>query len=362
VAESGAEGVNGGRYEMSDKTRRCAFALPRRRVLFNPSVPQPLAESARRGTGRGLARILVTGAAGFVGRSVCPELARRGHAVLGIVRTDAGAPAGIRTRAVGDIAPTTDWSGPLREIDVVIHLAARAHRSGSDADFALEPPAAAALARAAARAGVRRLVHLSSIKAVADATPRDLPIAPDAAPHPADAYGRAKLATEQALRNVAAIAGLDLVVVRPPLVYGPGVRANFGALIRLAASGLPLPFAKVDNRRSLIFIGNLVDLICRAAEHPAAAGATVHARDDEEFSTPGLIRVLAAAQGREARLFSAPDSTLAALGTLPWLGPRLARLIQSLRIDDSDTRAALGWSPPVAAAEGLAAAVKGLAE
>jgi UDP-N-acetyl-alpha-D-quinovosamine dehydrogenase len=305
-----------------------------------------------------VARILVTGAAGFIGRSLCPALAMRGHSVIAATRSRVPLPPGIEPCSVGELLPQTEWSVVLHGVEVVVHLAARAHRRGPEAAFAREPMTAATLARAAARAGVHRLIHLSSILAMGESTTPGRPIRPDDAPHPTNAYGRAKLATEQALAGVAAESGLELAILRPPLVYGPGVGGNFRALIRLAASGMPLPFAAVDNRRSLIFIDNLVDLIAVAASHPAARDRVLLPRDSDELSTPNLIRRLAAAQGRRARLFAVPPSAFAALRPLPWLGSRLAPLTRSLQIDDAATRAALGWTPPIAAAQGLAATAR----
>jgi len=216
--------------------------------------------------------------------------------------------------------------------------------------LAAEPEAVAALARAAATSGVKRLVLLSSIKAMGEATAPGRPFRADDETRPEDAYGRAKLASERA---AAGIAGIELVIIRPPLVYGPGVRGNFAALIRLVGSGLPLPFAAVDSRRSLIARDNLADLIALAATHPAAAGQILLARDGKDLSTPDLIRTLAAGLGRKARLFPVPGALLAGLRALPGIGPKLSSLTLSLQVDDAPTRALLGWTPPVGAAGAL---------
>lgn len=308
-----------------------------------------------------MARILVTGAAGFIGRALGPALAARGHAVTAATRTPVPLPAGIEPCPLGEISPQTEWSTALRGIEIVIHLATRAHRAGPQAVFAQEPAAAAALARAAARAGVHRLIQVSSVKAMGESTPPGRPFRPDDAAHPGDAYGRAKLATERAMTEAAGDTRLELAILRPPLVYGPGVGANFRALMRLAASGVPLPFARVHSRRSLIFLDNLVDVVAVAATHPAAASGVLLARDSEELSIPALIRVLAAAQGQRARLFALPPPVLATLRGLPWFAPRLAPLTLSLQVDDAATRAALGWTPPVAAADGLVATARAFA-
>jgi nucleoside-diphosphate-sugar epimerase len=259
----------------------------------------------------------------------------------------------------------------LRDLDIMIHLAQRAHLPPSRSVLEDEPQAAAALARAAALSGVRRFLYISSIKAMGETTAPERPFRPTDIPRPEDAYGRAKLATERALAAAAAETGLELAILRPPLVYGPGVGGNFRALLRLARSGLPLPFAGLDNRRSLIARDNLVDLIAACCTHQAAipAGREVIllARDGTDLSTPELVCILAAAQGRNARLFAVPEPVLAGLRRAPRLGAAVRRLTLSLQIDDSATRAALGWLPSVAAETALtetarASAVRTVAE
>jgi UDP-N-acetyl-alpha-D-quinovosamine dehydrogenase len=307
-----------------------------------------------------VARILVTGAAGFIGTGLCPVLAARGHRVVAGLRRAGQTPEGAEPMALGEIGPGKDWSVALDRIDVVIHLAQRAHAEPDiKAARAAEPEAVAALARAAAIGGVKRLVLLSSIKAMGEANAPGRPFRADHEPRPEDEYGRTKLASERA---AAGVAGIELVVIRPPLVYGPGVRANFAALVRLAGSGLPLPFAAVNNRRSLIARDNLVDLIALSATHPAATGQVLLARDGEDLSTPELIRALAAGLGRETRLFPVPGMLLAALRALPGIGPKLSRLTLSLQVDDSPTRALLGWKPPVGVANALAATARAFAD
>lgn len=305
-----------------------------------------------------MARILVTGAAGFIGRALCRTLAERGHQVVGAIRQALPAGDGVALRPLGEFTPETDWTPALAGIDVVVHLAQRAHRRADAKALAGEPGTAASLARAAARAGARRLIYMSSIKAQGEFTRPGRPFRADDPPRPADSYGRAKLATEAVLAVVAAEIGLDLVVIRPPLVYGPGVGANFRALLRLVASGVPLPFAGVDNRRSLIARDNLADVVALAASHPAAAGQILLVRDDRDLSTPALIRTLAAGLGCPPRLFAVPDVTLAAGRHMPGIGPALARLTLSAQSDDAPTRERLAWTPPVAAETALAAAAR----
>lgn len=307
--------------------------------------------------GQGMARFLVTGAAGFLGRALCSGLAERGHTVLGLIRAPAEPVRGVELRPIGNIGPETGWSKHLDRVEIVIHLATRAHRSVSDTT-ASEAEAAAALARAAAKVGVRRLVHMSSIRAMGDATLPEAPFRGTDKPIPRDIYGRGKLAIEHALEEAARKTRLELVILRPPLVYGPGVKANFRTLIELVASGLPLPFAGIDNRRSLIFLGNLVDLVSQVSLHPKAAGRVMLVRDSTDLSTPELIHTLARELGRPARLFPLPRPAFAALRRVPVLAPLIARLTLSLQVNDEETRAALGWQPPVAPEIGLAATVQ----
>ena len=196
---------------------------------------------------------------------------------------------------------------------------------------------------------------MSSVRVMGEATLPQAPFRAADPPHPRDPYGRNKLATERAVSAAAQASGIEVVILRPPLVYGPGAKANLRALMRLAATGLPLPFAGIDNRRSLIFIDNLVDLVGRACLHPGAAGRVLLARDAADLSTPELIRLLAAGLGRPARLFGVPGPALAMLRRLPKLGPLFSRLSLSLQVDDAETRAALDWTPPVSPEIGLAA-------
>jgi UDP-N-acetyl-alpha-D-quinovosamine dehydrogenase len=309
-----------------------------------------------------VARVVVTGAAGFIGRALCGGLVERGHRVLGLTRGSAEPISGVEIRPIGEITAQTPWPEHLGSADIVIHLANRAHRPVAAEAASREAEAAAMLARAAAANGVRRLVYMSSVRAMGETTRPGAPFRPTDPPLPREAYGRAKLATEQALATAAQETGRELVILRPPLVYGPAVKANFRALIRLAASGLPLPFAGIANRRSLIFLENLVDAAVCAAIHPAAAGHVLLARDAADLSTEELIRKLAEGLGRPTRLFAIPQAVLAACCRLPALGTFFARLTLSLQVDDSATRHLLGWAPPVSPEIGLAATARAFLE
>jgi UDP-4-keto-D-QuiNAc 4-reductase len=278
--------------------------------------------------------------------------------VRGLTRGPADPIPGVKLRPVGEIGPHTAWTEHLAAVDTVIHLATRAHRPAAGLGPRREAQSAATLARAASAHGVRRLILMSSIRAMGEATRPGAPFRPTDPPLPGEPYGVAKLAIEHALAGAAQEAGPELVVLRPPLVYGPAVKANFRALMRLVANGLPLPFAKIDNRRSLIFLDNLVDSTALAAVHPAAAGTVLLVRDAVDLSTPELIRELAAGLGRPARLFALPEAGFAALRGLPALGPLFARLTLWLQVDDEATRRLLDWTPPVSPETGLAATAR----
>jgi nucleoside-diphosphate-sugar epimerase len=215
------------------------------------------------------------------------------------------------------------------------------------------------LAEQAAAAGVRRLVYLSSIKVNGEQTVLRAPFLCSDTPAPQDAYGVSKWEAEQALWEVSAKTGLEVVVVRPPLVYGPGVKGNLARLLKLVRLGLPLPFSAVQNKRSLIGLDDLVDLLIRCVDHPAAAGQTFLVSDGEDLSTPDLLRHMAAAMNRSPRLFPVPVSLVRLAGSALGKRAEIDRLVGSLQIDSSHTRQVLGWIPPVSVEEGIRRMVQG---
>jgi len=270
-------------------------------------------------------RVLVTGADGFIGRALARVLRARGIAWK---------PASRST--VGEIGPETDWCTVLQGCDRIVHLANVAHARGiSEARLrTVNVEGTRRLAEQSAASGVDRFVYLSSAKAAT----------------PDDGYSAAKQAAEQAL---ACVAGLARVVLRPPLVYGPGVKANFLALLRAVDGGWPLPLASVRNRRSLVYVGNLVDAIIRCLEAPEAVARTYFVTDGEPVSTPQLVRTLASQLGRPAHLFALPTALLEAAGTLVGRNDTVRRLTRSLEVDDSAIRRELGWAPPFTFEEGI---------
>ena len=277
-------------------------------------------------------RVAVTGASGFVGQAVVPALRARGHEVLALDRA-----------SVGDIAGFTGWNLRLAGSDVVVHLAGLAHaRRVDEARLrAVNVDATLAIGKAAAAVGARML-QMSTVKVLGEETP--LRAFDDSSPlAPQGAYARAKAAAETGLR---AISGLSLTVVRPPLVYGPGVKANFLALMRAIARGWPLPLASIENRRSFVYVGNLADAVVRCVEAPQATGNAFGVADGVPLSTPVLCRALGAALGRPARLFNFPSSLLE-------LAPPAASLTRSLVLDDGALRRELDWEPAYSFEAGL---------
>ncbi len=303
--------------------------------------------------------ILVTGANGFVGHALCAELARREYSVRGVVREPSRS-VGLRCEItkVGDIGPDTDWSRSLIGMDTVVHLAARVHVMQ---DAAADPLTefrkvntygTERLARMAAAASVKRLIYISSIGVNGKCT-KALSFAETSLPNPHDPYSVSKWEAEQTLHKISQETGLEVVIIRPPLVYGPGNPGNFLRLLRLVGRGVPLPLGLVNNQRSLIYVGNLADAIVTCLKHLAAAGQTYLVSDGEDVSTPELIRRIAGALGRPARLLPVPPAVLRFAGHLTGKSAEVERLLDSLVIDSSKIRRELGWKPPFTMEQGL---------
>ncbi|MGH8661522.1 MAG: UDP-glucose 4-epimerase family protein [Burkholderiales bacterium] len=300
--------------------------------------------------------ILVTGANGFIGRELCGALAAFRRAVRKAVRAPVpGVPDAV---VVGDIGPATDWRAALEGVSGVVHLAARTHvlrETAADplAEYRrINVAATERLARAAAACGVRRFVFLSSVKVNGERTGAR-PFTENDAPHPEDAYGDSKLEAEQALARVAADTGLEVTILRTPLVYGPGVKGNFLRLLNLVARGVPLPLGAFENLRSFLYAGNLVDAIVQALDSPRAAGRTYLVSDGKDLSTPDLVRALAQSLGVKPRLFALPFAALGAAAALAGKRAELARLAGSLQVDSSRIRRELDWKPRYTLAQGL---------
>jgi nucleoside-diphosphate-sugar epimerase len=291
--------------------------------------------------------VLITGATGFVGQGLVAHLKAEGRPLRLALR----AGDGDGSVAVGDIGPETDWSRALDGVDIVVHLAGRAHVMAKERDALAQfrkvnTAGTRRLAEQAERAGVRRFVLISSVKAAADTTGSEHAILETEPPDPRSPYGISKLEGERALWDAAR--SMDAVVLRPPLVYGPGVRANFRALLRLVDSGLPLPLGAVRNRRSMIARDNLVSAIAAATTASGVPGKTFYVTEAPPLSTPTLIRGLAKALGKPARLISFSPALIGALAVLAGRRETADSLLGSLAISGLAFRAATGWMPPVA--------------
>jgi nucleoside-diphosphate-sugar epimerase len=308
--------------------------------------------------------VLVTGASGFFGRALCDVLARRNVKVIGAVRREQPPHPGIEHAIVEPLGPKTDWRAALSGVKAVVHTAARVHQMqdrSSDplAEFRrANVQGTRRLAEQASEAGVRRLIFISSVKVMGGE--RERPYTEADQPSPTDAYGISKWEAEQALASVGARTGLQIVTLRPPRLYGPGVKANMLALVKAIARGIPLPLGAVHNRRSLLYVGNLVAATIACLEHPSAASHAYLVSDGEDRSTAELVRRIALQLGRRPRLIGVPLPILRGAGRL--LGKRAAmdRLLGSLTVDASSLRHDLDWSPPFSVDTGLADLVRWL--
>jgi nucleoside-diphosphate-sugar epimerase len=272
-------------------------------------------------------RLLITGAGGFVGRTLCHQARSRGFEVLA-----------VRVHVMDDTS--ADPLAAFRQTNTAGTLN---------------------LARQAAAVNVRRFVFVSSVKVNGESTAKNLPFAATGAPAPQDPYGISKMEAEQGLRQIADETGMEVVIIRPPLVYGPGVKANFASLMRAVQRGIPLPLASVThNRRSFVALDNLVDLLITCIDHPAAANQTFLVSDGEDLSTADLLRRLGQAMNKPARLFPVPPSLLQLGANLLGKGDMAQRLLGNLQVDISHTRNTLSWAPPISVDEGLRRAVAGL--
>lgn len=306
-------------------------------------------------------RVLITGANGFVGLCLCNQMHQHDLCYIraAVRRPSDQLPAGVDMVTLGAINGETDWTKALYDVDVVVHLAARVHVLRDKAANPLvefrnvNVDGGLNLARQAAAAGVCRFIFISSIKVNGELTTRGTAFTEDDMPAPVDPYGISKYEAEQGLRQLSSNSGMNVVIIRPPLIYGAGVKANFNSMMCWLNRGIPLPFGAIHNKRSFLSLDNFVDLIITCLEHPSAVGQTFLASDGEDLSTTELLLRMAHALGKPARLMPIPVSLLKAGAAL--LGRRdiAQRLCGSLQVDISKARTMLGWNPPISVDEGL---------
>jgi len=298
---------------------------------------------------------LVTGASGFVGGALCEELFRRNIPYIRATRAVQVA----QSIAVGEVDGGTDWSQGLRQCRTVVHSAARVHVMSDSTSDPLRAyrrtnvEGSINLALQAAAAGVKRFIFISSVKVNGESTSEGRCFRPEDPPAPQDPYGISKMEAEQGLRLLASETDMEVVIIRPPLVYGPGVKANFAALMRAVQRGIPLPLGAVHNQRSLVALDNLVDFIITCTTHPAAANQTFLISDGRDLSTTELVRGMAQASGVPARLLPVPVPILRLAARIFGKTDAIDRLCGNLQIDSSKARNLLGWVPPLSVEEGL---------
>lgn len=303
--------------------------------------------------------ILLTGATGFLGSVLVRALSRRKDMSLAVALRTQKPSLCSTTHVVGECSADTGWSAALAGQQVVIHAAARAHIMKDEVPDPLAEyrrvnvDGTLNLARQAAAAGVKRFIFISSIKVNGEATALGRPFTANAVSAPEDPYGISKLEAEQGLMQLAAETGMEVVIIRPPLVYGPGVKGNFASMIKLVEKGIPLPLGAVGNKRSLVGVDNLVDLIIRCIAHPAAANQVFLAGDGADLSTTELLRSVGRAMGKPARLIPVPAGMLQLGATLLGKKAMAQRLLGSLQVDVSKTCELLDWKPPYTVEEGL---------
>lgn len=312
-------------------------------------------------------RIFITGASGFIGSALFRLLSENtAYEVTGTCREKN--PDDNKLVALGDLDGESDWSNILIEQDVVIHAAARAHVMGGNDAVLLEEyrstnvAGTLNLAQQAAQAGVRRFIFISSVKVNGESTSSRKPYSEKDLPTPEDAYGISKMEAEQGLQNIANQTGMEVVIIRPPLVYGQGVRGNFSKLLTLAKTRYPLPFGLVNNKRSMIYIGNLTDFFAHCIEHAKAANQTFLVADGEDISLSRLLRLMRISMGHFVWLVPVPTFLFRIFGIVLRRSSVVDRLIGDLQIDSSKAQQLLGWNPPFKVEQGINQTVKAFME
>lgn len=304
--------------------------------------------------------LLLTGGSGFVGRALLSRLGAVDEISVRVASRAHTALDTIDSVVVGDLSMSTDWSSALEGINIVVHAAARAHIMQDNVADPLSEfrkvnvAGTLKLAEQAAAAGVTRFVFISSVKVNGESTAIGRFFVHDDPPNPEDAYGISKAEAEAGLKKIAQQTGMEVVIIRPPLVYGPGVKANFAAMLNLAQKNLPLPLGAIHNKRSLVALDNLVDLIVTCIDHPKAANQTFLVSDDQDVSTTQLLQMMTRAAGKKPRLLPVPVSWLKLAAKISGKQAEIDRLCGNLQVDISHTKETLAWKPPVSVEEGIA--------
>jgi nucleoside-diphosphate-sugar epimerase len=303
-------------------------------------------------------KILVTGASGFIGRALIPRLIQSGHEIVATSRDANAKIAGATVHAIAELGPDTDWRDALRGIEAVIHLAARVHVMSDNArdpmaeNRRINTEGTGKLAKDAAMAGVRHFIFMSTIK-VNGETNNIEPFRAYDIPAPKAPYAIAKLEAEEALLKTVHDSDMRATIIRPPLVYGPGVKGNFISLLNICGKGWPLPVGCIDNRRSLVYVGNLVDMVHSLIENPPPTTGIYLCRDPQDVSTPELFRKISRALGVKPLIISFPLFLLRLAAALSGQTAAISRLCETLYVDDGPTRADLDWTPPFSMLQGL---------
>jgi nucleoside-diphosphate-sugar epimerase len=310
-------------------------------------------------------KILITGSTGFIGSALVSRLIEDGFTINCAVRNevcvapDRDQKKRLKIIKVGDLRLSVDWKNATEGVETIVHLAARAHNLNKDDNnslsdyYKINVEASLKLARQAASVGVRRFIYMSSIKVNGESTAMGRPFTPLDIPMPQDAYGRSKHQAEMGLIKIAAETGMEVVIIRSPLVYGPGVKGNFLTMVRYLSQALPIPLGSVSNLRSLISLDNLVNLIVKCILHPAAANQVFLVSDGEDISTPSLIKRLGGALGARVCLISVPIPLLYLIASIFGYLPMIKRLCSNLQLDSSKTKELLNWTPLISVDEGL---------
>lgn len=305
--------------------------------------------------------VLITGASGFVGKPLCLQMLRQGYSVRAAIRSTTLPIESVEVVLVESIDATADWSNALSATDIVIHLAARVHIMNEDAQDRLAEfrkvnvDGTLNLARQAAKAGIKRFIFISSVKVNGEHTEMGTLFTELDNPDPQDAYGVSKFEAEQGLLKIAQETGMEVVIIRPPLIYGPGVKANFASMLKVVKRGIPLPLGAINNKRSFIYVENLVSFILHCIHHPLAANQIFLVSDGQDLSTTELLQACAKALGMKARLLPVPQKLIEFSAVLIGKQNVAQRLCGNLQVDISKARQLLGWGPPYSVADGLKA-------